>query len=211
MRVAGAIIAGGKASRMNFREKLLLPLGTVCFLDAILARIRPQVDALALDVRRQSRSLYASFEGTGVVLISDPYSGTIGPLGGIVGALGWLQTLPPEYEWLATFPGDCPSLPDNLVATLYAVRPLCEPSRPVVAFDGERIQSLFALWPRGSLARLEEGISQHAFQSVHQSLNALGAVRCPVRNGFRNVNTPADLAHAEQSFLAHKQSTWIDS
>jgi molybdopterin-guanine dinucleotide biosynthesis protein A len=196
MKIAGSIIAGGKASRMNGREKPLLPFGAGCILDAMLERIRPQVGALAIDVRRESRSIYHSYEGHGIVLICDPLSGTIGPLGGVLGALEWLQTLPPEYEWLATFPGDCPSVPSDLVATLSTSLPWNGSCRPIVAFDGERIQSLCALWPRTALHRVREGAARG--RSVRGALEALGATQCMVHAEFLNINTPGDLAAAQQ-------------
>jgi molybdenum cofactor guanylyltransferase len=196
MKIAGSIIAGGKASRMNGREKPLLPFGAGCILDAILERIRPQVGALAIDVRRESRSIYHSYERHGIVLICDPLSGTIGPLGGVLGALNWLQTLPPEYEWLATFPGDSPSLPSDLVATLSASLLRNDSHLPVVAFDGARIQNLCALWPRKALNRVRESAARG--RSVQGALEALGATQCMVRGEFLNINTPGDLASAQQ-------------
>lgn len=196
MKIAGSIIAGGKASRMQYCQKPLLPFGAGCILDAILERVRPQVSALAIDVRQESRPIYQSYERHGIVLISDPLSGTMGPLGGVLGALNWLQTLPPEYEWLATFPGDCPSLPNNLVATLSGSCSPNELCRPVVAFDGERIQSLCALWPRQIVDRVREGATRG--QSVREALEAFGAAQCVVHGEFLNINTPSDLAAARQ-------------
>lgn len=54
MKIAGSIIAGGKASRMNHHEKLLLRFGAGRILDAMLTCVRPQVDSLTIDIRPTS-------------------------------------------------------------------------------------------------------------------------------------------------------------
>jgi molybdopterin-guanine dinucleotide biosynthesis protein A len=196
MKIAGAIIAGGTASRMGGCDKLQLLLGSKTVLEELLAIVRPQVDALALDVGRDRERSYQALKSQGICLLSDPFDRTAGPLGGVVAGLAWLQTLPTDYEYLATFPGDCPFLPDDLVSRL-ATRLLGrEGSRPVVAFDGERVHGLCALWPRQMLLNLRHGVEIGTLRSVSRTLDAFGAVRCVIRNDFLNINTTQDLETA---------------
>lgn len=202
MKIAGAIVAGGSASRMGGAEKPLLPLGGTPLFDALLPRLRRQVDAIALNVRPQARARYRAWEDQGIPMLTDPYHGAVGPLGGVVAGLTWLATLGREYAWLATFPGDAPFLPDDLVERLTGAIPSGETPQPVVAFDGARIQSLCALWPRNCLGRLRQGIATENFRSVQRALDALGCIACFIddRASFLNINTPDDLAEAERLY-----------
>jgi molybdenum cofactor guanylyltransferase len=197
MKIGGVIVAGGTATRMGRREKLLLQLGGRPLLDLILCRVCPQVDAIAIDVRYSSRHLYDAWRPREIAVISDPFSGQAGPLGGVVAGLLWLAGLGDEFEWLATFPGDTPFLPHDLVRELgsFLVR---GSARPVVAIDQERVQSLCALWPATCLRDLGQGVRKGHLRSVRRALDEFDAIRCPVRSvhSFINVNTERDLADA---------------
>jgi molybdopterin-guanine dinucleotide biosynthesis protein A len=198
MKIGGVIVAGGKATRMGGKEKLLLQLGGKSVLEIILPRVRPQVDSIAIDVRNSSRHEYASWLTQDVAILSDPFVGKVGPLGGIVGGLQWLTTLSQEFEWLATFPGDTPFLPRDLIPHLKSfLRP--GSSRPVVARDQEGVQSLCALWPIGCLRDLRQGVQHGYLRSVRGTLDEFDALQCPFPfdRSFININTERDLAEAE--------------
>jgi len=182
---------------MGGGEKALLRCGERTLLDHAIIIATPQVERLALDVRQRSFPLYAALGSRGMPLLADPFEGKAGPLGGIVGGLAWVATLPLEYAWLATFPCDCPFLPHDLVARLSASRSPDE-MRPVVAFDGHRMQNLCALWPRDVFRELQHGVALGEYRSVGFALDALGAIACSVEGDFFNINTPADLALAER-------------
>lgn len=176
-------------------EKALLPLGAGTLLDAVIARVRPQVEALALNVRPDSVPLYRAWEFQGFPLLTDPFEGRIGPLGGIVAGLEWASGQ--GASWLATFPCDAPFLPRNLVAALAA---RAAGSSPVVASDGHRIQSLCALWSVACLDALRRAVEQDGTRSIRRALSALNAATCLIPNeehAFLNVNTREDLAAAE--------------
>lgn len=194
------MVAAGRGSRMGGGEKALLRLGAGTLLDAVIDKVRPQVETLALNVRSDAAPRYRLWRQRGFPLIEDAFGGDAGPLGGVVAGLEWLASNTQENDWLATFPCDTPFLPDRLVATLAAAAAV--QARPAVALDGERIQSLCALWPLTCLPRLRAGMESGHMRSVWRALVALDAVRCPAgRPGdFFNINTPDDLAQAERLF-----------
>ncbi len=200
MKTAGIIVAGGEGSRLGGRAKPLLCLGGSVLIERLIRCIRPQVDSLALNLRRGSEDRYAPWTQQGVSVVFDPDGERIGPLGGVLAGLRWLATLDEEFDRLATFPGDAPFLAPDLVPTLLSAARGSGFSRPTVAFDGEHVQSLCALWPRNSLARLERGIADGRYRSVRHTLEDFGALRCPVEDAgsFFNINTWDDLAAAEQ-------------
>jgi len=192
----GVIIAGGRATRMGGVEKPLLRLRGRAILDHIVERVRPQVDVLAIDVRSESRGAYADWSRHGV-LLSDPFGGAVGPIGGIIGALEWLASLDGAFRWLATFPGDAPFVPRDLVAHLRD-RAGANGSRPVVARDAHDVQGLFALWPLGCRAELTRCVRQQGLRSVREALHAFDAIGCDVcdARAFTNINAESDLRAA---------------
>lgn len=195
MRVVGIVVAGGRGTRMGGVEKALLRFGAGTLLDAVIAQARPQVEALALNVRPDSAPLYRGWEERGFPLLIDPFVEAVGPLGGVIAGLEW--TAGQGADRLATFPGDAPFLPRNLVAALAA---RASASSPAVASEADRIQSLCALWPVACLGDLRRAVERDGLRSVRRALELLDAAICPIPDpghAFLNVNTPDDLAAAE--------------
>jgi len=198
-KCGGVIIAGGRATRMGGVEKPFLKLNGRTIIDKLLECVRPQVDALAIDVREPSRDRYHALQATGVRILSDPFRGEVGPLGGIIGGLRWLETLDGDFAWLATFPGDTPFLPRDLVDRLLASAREGK-SKPVVAVDADGVQSLCALWPRCCLTDLTKCVTEAGLRSVRTALQLFDTISCEfhAQHAFTNINTEHDLADAER-------------
>lgn len=207
-KIGGIIVAGGGAIRMNGIEKPLQLLAGRPILERIVERVRPQVDALAIDVRASSRALYDSWQTQNVAILSDAFDGRAGPLGGVIGGLEWLNSLGGEFEWLATFPGDTPFLSRDLVGKLRALATVEKPV-PVVAGDGEQVQNLCALWPIVCLRELRKGVQDGRLRSVRRALDEFNAIQCPVssQHVFTNINTERDLVDAERLIEQHSALT----
>jgi molybdopterin-guanine dinucleotide biosynthesis protein A len=196
MRIAGLIIAGGKAVRMG-ADKPFAPFGGGVLLDAAIARAEPQVERLMLNVRPEHMGRCQSHYGEKFMLLPDAFDGTAGPLGGVVAGLQELPSL--GADWLATFPCDTPFLPMDLVAWLKAAAQTSS-GVPIVAVAAGKVQSLCALWPLPCLDVLREGVTSGEFRSVWWALDALKAERVEILaepHTFFNVNTAEDLAEAE--------------
>lgn len=188
--IAGAVIAGGEASRFG-GDKPFAPFRGATLLDAVVTRVRPQVRMLALNLRAGART------GHDLPVLIDTIPGRSGPLAGVVTALEWAASLD-GVKWLATFPCDTPFLPENLVATLAGA---AAHSVPVVARDSERLHYLCALWPIDCSPRLREKIVSGHWKSLYRAQEELGAISCMIEaspHAFFNVNTPEDLAEAER-------------
>ena len=80
---AGVILAGGLATRMGGGDKCLLPLGGAPMLEGIIARLQPQVSALALNANGDAARL-ARF---GLPVVADSVDGFAGPLAGVLAGL----------------------------------------------------------------------------------------------------------------------------
>ena len=194
MRLAGVIVAGGESTRLG-GEKPFVPFRGGTLLDAVIARVRPQVDLLALNLRAEAAE--AARARRALPILTDTIPGSAGPLAGVVAALEWARSLE-GIEWLASFPGDTPFLPGDLVMALQAAT---AGDVPVVAHDGTHAQNLCALWPLACLETLRGRVESGRLRSLYRAHEELGAVSCTVTaaaHAFFNVNTAEELAEAER-------------
>jgi len=184
MKIAGVILAGGASARMG-EHKPFLPFHGTTLIEAVIARVKPQVTRLAIDVAPPIAEIYRARLDEAV--LPDIFAETLGPLCGIVTGLMWSDS-----EWLATFPCDTPFLPDDLVAQLATHAD----KSPVVAKGGQ----VCGLWPKATLAPLKAGIESGELRSVLGAVEFFGGAVCEVRapeHAFFNVNTRDDLKEAE--------------
>ena len=189
MTIDGIVLAGGASSRMG-DHKPLIPFRGATLIEAVIARARPQVQNLKIDVPQAMADTYRARFGD--IVLADAFDETLGPLCGIVTGLEWTAA-----EWLATFPCDTPFLPLDVVAQLAGHAS----DRPVVAKGAQ----VFGLWPKSCLAALRAGLESGAHRSVLSAVDALGGKVCELQipeNAFFNINTPDDLKEADQLFLS---------
>jgi molybdopterin-guanine dinucleotide biosynthesis protein A len=191
-KIAGLIVAGGQGARMG-AEKPLRPFMAGVLLDAVIARVGPQVSCLALNVHAEAVARYRA-RSAELPIVADR-GPAMGPLAGLLAGLAWLNDQQ-RCDWLALFPCDTPFLPRQLVAMLASVKQDdCVP-RPVVAFAEGHVQSLCSLWPATAFDSVIGNCD-----SVRDALSTLGALHYDFGDtgaAFFNVNTPEDLAEAER-------------
>jgi molybdopterin-guanine dinucleotide biosynthesis protein A len=188
--IAGVILAGGRASRMGGSDKGLLPLAGRPILARVIDRLRPQVDALALNANGDP----ARFAAFGLPVLADSVPGHPGPLAGVLAGMDWAAAQ--GASALVTAAADTPFFPADLVARLRAAGPFAMAATPGEA--GPERHPTFALWPvslRDDLcAALASGLRKViAWTDPH----GCATVLFPDPQAFFNVNTPEDLARAE--------------
>lgn len=195
----GVILAGGLARRMGGGDKGLLPLGRRSLLAHVVDRLEPQVAGLALNANGDA----ARFDGYGLPVLADSIDGFVGPLAGVLAGLDWAAAQ--GATCIVTAAADTPFFPCDLVPRLLMAaegmdRPLVLAATPD-ARRGRLRHPTFGLWPvalRDDLrAALEGGLRKVVLWSDrHAGREALFAVDGV--DPFFNVNTPEDLALAEQ-------------
>ena len=193
----GVILAGGQATRMGGGDKGLRKLGGQSLLHRVEARLAPQVDQLALNANGDP----ARFADLGMPVISDSIAGFAGPLAGVLAGLDWAASQ--GAETIVTAAADTPFFPCDLVPQLLLAsegmtQPLVLAATPD-AKRGTARHPTFGLWPvalRGDLrAALEGGLRKMVlWTQEHGGREAL----FPQEDAFFNVNTPEDLARAEE-------------
>ncbi|MFB2668512.1 molybdenum cofactor guanylyltransferase MobA [Shewanella xiamenensis] len=182
LQIDAVILAGGMARRMGGDDKGLVELNGKAMIEHTIERIKPQVKEILINANR-NQTRYAEF---GFTVLSDEHTGFLGPLAGMITAMGHTQT-----DYLLVVPCDCPLLPRDLVARLLAAIEAND-AELAVASDGEREQPVVMLLKpslRESMtAFLEAGERKIDFWYAKHRFAV--AVFTDQPNAFVNVNTP---------------------
>ena len=109
--ITGLILAGGRGSRMGHVDKGLQPFRGATMAAHVMARLAPQVGAVAINAN-QNLDAYAAL---GAPVWPDDLTGFEGPLAGLETGLRRCTT-----PLMVTAPCDSPFLPLDLVARLHA-------------------------------------------------------------------------------------------
>jgi molybdenum cofactor guanylyltransferase len=195
--VLGAILAGGRSLRMGGGDKCLLHLGGRPILEWVIERVRPQVPDLIINANGDAKR-FASFR---LPVVADVIEGFAGPLAGILTAMEWANTHCSNSRWVASFPSDCPFLPQDLVARmLHAIE--AEDGEVACVTSSGRAHPVCGLW-RVELANelrkgiVEDGIRKIDLWTAQRHVVEVAFASEPI-DPFFNVNSPGDLLAAER-------------
>lgn len=197
MTTVGLILAGGLARRMGGGQKALLELGGKPLIAHAIERLRPQVDALALNVNAET-ARYGAF---GLPLVADTVPDFAGPLAGVLAGMEWAAENRPDALYLLSAPTDAPFLPHDMLARLMAALQ-AEDAAVAVARSGERHHPVAALWRLSLREDLRRALTERdirkidRFTAEHRTATA-GWPDVPA-DPFFNVNRPEDLARAAE-------------
>lgn len=187
-QTVGLILAGGRSRRMAGQDKTLVMIQGKPLLDHVVAALTPQVDGLVLNSNADPQV----FASRGLAVIPDTLPGWPGPLAGI---LAGLLRYPADY--LVSVAVDLPFIPADLVARLHTG---LENKPCAYVSDGER-HALALIWAPGSAALVEQTLHAGG-RKLKDFLDRHGQAvlfdRPDDRGLFMNINTPEDLAEAEQ-------------
>lgn len=199
-RVAGVILAGGRAMRMGGGDKCLADLGGRPILDHVIDRLRPQVPALAVSANGDP----ARFRFLGLPILADSTEGFQGPLAGVLAGLDWAEG--EGWSAIVTVAGDTPVFPRDLVLGLSAAAVAAETAIALawsVGEDGVAVaHPTFGLWPVEQRKTLRAALAGGQ-RRVREWAETVGTARAVFHGRgprlFFNVNTPNDLAVARAS------------
>lgn len=193
----GVILAGGQSRRMGGGDKTLLRLTDHRILDLVIARLSPQVRAMALN----ANGAPDRFADTGLRVLPDPLPDFPGPLAGVLAAMEWAAAK--GAPSVITVAADTPFFPADLVAKLDQA---ARNSGFSLAATGAKPDwhPVFGLWPvrlRDTLRRdLQEG--QRKVIDWARRHGAEPALFTDTPDPFFNINTPEDLALARERHAA---------
>lgn len=178
MRLLGALVAGGRASRFGSDKALALLAG------------RPLI-AWAADVVAPycAGTVVCGREWGGLVSVADVPLTDLGPLGGLAGALGYAEAH--GFDAVVSIGCDMPWVPDGLVAALVAARPAWCGDAPVLG-----------CWPSSLAQPLRAHLESSGDRSVRRWGASVGGVAVASPSSLPNLNTPGDLANYATTLIS---------
>jgi molybdopterin-guanine dinucleotide biosynthesis protein A len=181
---------------MGGGDKARIAIGRVTILERVLACLTPQCTRVAINANGDP----ARFADTKLPVVADTVPDFAGPLAGILAGLDWAALQKPQCEWLVSAPGDCPFLPNDLVARLHAARAAAGTAL-ACAHSGEWRHPVIGLWPLALREDLRHAILADGLRKIEGWTKRHGVAVAdwpaePV-DPFFNVNTPEDAAQAQ--------------
>ncbi|WP_432742045.1 molybdenum cofactor guanylyltransferase MobA [Methylobacter sp. G7] len=190
-KVAGVILAGGRARRMNNRDKGLMKFKGRSMVSYALAALAPVVDYVFINANRNIDQ-YRQF---GCPVISDQTDSFDGPLAGVLTAM-----IHADADILLVLPCDSPLIKTEHLQKLLSTR--AENNADVaVAFDGLRIHPVFFAVKTALQGSLQDYLAgdqrKVAAWLVQQNFVKVDFSREP--EIFSNINTLAELSALEDA------------
>jgi molybdenum cofactor guanylyltransferase len=202
----GLILAGGLARRMGGGDKARIKIGNKTILERVLACLAPQCARLIINANGDP----ARFDDTGLSVVADSVPDFAGPLAGILAGLDWAATNVPQCDWMASAPGDCPFLPDNLVARLHEARSKAE-TPLACARSGQWRHPVVGLWPVALREDLRCALTVDCLHKIEiwTARHGVAIADWPGKpiDPFFNVNTPEDAARAGELVAQYHPSS----
>lgn len=180
--ISAVIVAGGQGSRVGYQQKALLPYQGKPIIEAIIAKLAPQVDHISINANAELER----YQRYSDLVFTDAFQGFLGPLAGMHSA--WQHL---DNEWLIFLPCDNPNLPSDFVERLIKVQQ--QTMKPIVVVnDGTRMQPLYLLMHCSMAASLQKAIekrhlSVNRWVKENDFVEANFAECCP--QAFQNLNS----------------------
>ena len=192
----GVILAGGQARRMGGVDKALIPLGGTTLIERAIARASVQVADLVVNANGDPKR----FAHLGLPVVADPVAGFVGPIAGILAGFAWMRANRPNARWLASFSCDTPFFPMDMVERLIA-KARSEGAKVAVAGSASRDHHVFAVWSADISVSPEDVLVSRGMRKMGDFIATFPNARVSFDTNpidpFVNINTPEDLAHAE--------------
>lgn len=188
-RVGAVVLAGGLARRMGGQDKGLVELGNRPMASWVVEAIRSHVHQVVINANRN----HGAYSAMNCEVVADRHGGHIGPLAGLSAAIHQLDT---DYVFMC--PCDSPFIDASLVGLLGQAC-LENNSDVAVAHDGERMQPVFCLVHKRTLASLDDYLESGERKiDLWYATQKTVEVDCAAYAGsFRNINTEDERIAAE--------------
>jgi molybdenum cofactor guanylyltransferase len=195
--IPAVLLAGGLARRMGGGDKPMRTIGGRTILERVIARLKPQCDALILNANGDP----ARFAAFGLPVIADGVADFPGPLAGILAGLDWAAERRPEVSHILSAAADCPFLPRDLVARLDQAR-RAQNAELAVASSGGQTHPVIGLWSVALREKLRHALVVEDVRKIDRwtARFPLATVSWPTTplDPFFNANTAEDIAEAER-------------
>jgi molybdopterin-guanine dinucleotide biosynthesis protein A len=197
IKTTGVILAGGLARRMNYQDK-----GMVCYqgsplVSYAIAALTPLVHDIIINANRH----HEQYQQFGFAVFADQTDSFDGPLAGILSAMTYT-----DADVLLIVPCDAPLIQSQHLQKLLNARAGSD-ADIAVAFDGERIHSVFLAIRRRLQTSLENYLAtgQRKVQTWLALQNMVSVDFSDTPEIFTNINTLTELSLLEASHRTDKR------
>jgi len=183
------ILAGGKGRRMGGQDKGLLDYQDKPLISHVLQAMSLQTNQIMINANRNR----AEYESYGYPVIEDTLNDYQGPLAGFLASMSAVDTAA-----ILTLPCDGPIIDEQYLRSMLAAINASN-ADIAVAYDGERIQPVYALISTGLIQSLSFFLEQggRRIDEWYNSQHTVKADFSANRAFFTNMNRPEDLSNNE--------------
>ena len=147
--IIGAILSGGKSSRMNYINKSFLRINNKSFIEMIISTLNLRLSTIYINTNQHLEK----YKDLNRPIISDHIKGFKGPLAGLHSIMKQFEKNKKDL-WFALFPTDAPFIPvkylDNFIKNLPTNKTV------VVSKINNKIEPMFSFWSIKALHTIEE-------------------------------------------------------
>ncbi len=191
-KILGVVLAGGKAQRFG-EDKTQVKLNGKILINYILSEIIDQFNEILVVTNKKINFLKSDKIST----VKDFEDG-LGPLGGILTAMKWVQDNKKDYKWISTFPSDTPFFTKKELKIFYENIDL-KKNKLFFMKNKDNRHNIFGLWSIQLAHQLELDLKKGE-RKVEVWADTIGVkiinIQYKKKDPFFNINTKEDLKNA---------------
>ena len=198
--ILGVVLAGGKSKRFG-EDKSQVTLNNKRLIDYILSEIITEFNEVLII----SNNRIDFMSSSKITKIEDDEK-DLGPLGGVLTAMRWINKNKKKYKWISTFPSDTPFFNKKTLSDFYKNINTKDGKLFFIKSNQTR-HNIFGLWSLELLDQLEKDLIIKGERKVEFWANKNGVQTVDMtfskNDPFFNINTKEDLEQAKKIIKHH--------
>ena len=198
--ILGVVLAGGRSKRFG-EDKSQVRLNNKRLIDYILSEILTEFNEVLI-ISNNKIDFMASSK---ITKIEDDEK-DLGPLGGVLTAMRWINKNKKKYQWISTFPSDTPFFNKKILSDFYE-NINTKNGKLFFIKSNQTRHNIFGLWSLELLDQLEKDLIIKGERKVEFWANKNGVQTVDMtfskNDPFFNINTKEDLEQAKKIIKHH--------
>ena len=198
--ILGVVLAGGRSKRFG-EDKSQVRLNNKRLIDYILSEILTEFNEVLIISNNKIDFMTSSK----ITKIEDDEK-DLGPLGGVLTAMRWINKNKKKYQWISTFPSDTPFFNKKILSDFYE-NINTKNGKLFFIKSNQTRHNIFGLWSLELLDQLEKDLIIKGERKVEFWANKNGVQTVDMtftkNDPFFNINTKEDLEHAKKIIKHH--------
>ena len=190
--ILGVVLAGGKSQRFG-KDKSQEKLHNKLLIDYILNEVVNEFNETLIVANEPIKFMQSK-----KISITKDFKNGLGPLGGVLTAMKWVQEKNKRYKWISTFPTDTPFFTKKELKFFYENINIDESKLFFIKNQNTR-HNIFGLWSLDLMDKLEADLLKGE-RKVEVWADSIGVkivnIDYKKPDPFFNINTEEDLKKA---------------